>query len=90
MIAIKCDSVDGPIILGRKKNSISLPQTIHNTDEDVLAIVFGNEGSQHKFELWGFTKGTTTTKLYVRDRMCFQLENIIFRLASIVDEVAQP
>ena len=89
MTAIECDSVDGPMTSGKKRKSISLPQTIPKTDDDVLAIALCNERSQHKFELWGLTIGTTITKLSVRDKMCFHLENIISRLASIVDEVAQ-
>ena len=89
MTAIECDSVDGLMTSGKKRKSISLPQTIPKTDDDVLAIALCNEGSQHKFELWGLTIGTTTTKLSVRDKMCFNPENIISGLASIVDEVAQ-
>ena len=48
MTAIECDSVDGPITGGRKRKSISLPQTIPKTDDDVLAIALCNEGSQYK------------------------------------------
>jgi hypothetical protein len=87
--AKECDIVDGVMTLGRKRKSVSLPQRIPKTDEDEMAIALCNEGSQHKFELWGLTVGTTTTKLSVRDKMCFNPENIISGLASIVDEVAQ-
>ena len=85
-----CPLIDnGNVICKVLGKSISLLQTIPKTDEDVLAIDFCNEGSQHKFELWGLTVGTTITKLSVRDKMCFHPENIICGLASIVDEVAQ-
>ena len=35
MTAIECDTVDGSMTLRRKKKSISLPQTIPTTNEDV-------------------------------------------------------
>ena len=44
MTAIECVSVDGPMILGKKIKSISLPQINSQTDEDVLTIALCNDG----------------------------------------------
>ena len=44
MTAIECDSVDGPMTLGKKIKSISLLQINLQTDEDVLTIALCNDG----------------------------------------------
>ena len=47
-------------------------------------VVFKGLGSQHKFELWDLTIGTTTTKLSLWDKMCFHPENIISGLVLLL------
>lgn len=78
------DSADGPITLREKKKSLLLPQVIPKT-----TIALCTEESQYKFDPWGLTIATTTTKLSVQDKMCFPSENIISGMACIIDEVAK-
>lgn len=83
---MKNDSGDSSITLGQKiKQCVFLKWSYEN----LLATALCTQKSQYKFKLWGLTVDTNTTKLSVRDQICFQPKNIISGLACIVDEVTQ-